>query len=188
MPRAPKPKDGWKPECYARYNSNNRMSQVRFLNPAEISLQFPPGAVHPRLTIQGDRTLLHARLFRCFPLTSPDAFISIQDESGRELGIMKDLAGLDPDSRKALDEYMDRRYFTPIIEKITALTQEASMWRWEVSTQRGISQFYIRGVRDSVHEVAPKRWQVVSIDGQRYEIRNFDELDAKSRDLFESLF
>ena len=95
---------------------------------------------------------------------------------------------MEQNSRLLLEGELDKRYFTPVIEKIYGLRQDASMWIWDVATQRGRVNFYIRGVRDSVHEVAPRRWQILSMDGQRYEIRDFELLDTRSKSLFESLF
>ncbi len=131
---------------------------------------------------------MEVQLRRCFPLSAQMDFISIQNSDGKEVGILKSLSGMDKNSLDVLEKELDRRYFTPIVSKIYALAQEASMWHWDVETQRGRCKFYLRGVRDSIHEVAPKRWQILSMDGQRYEIRKFDELDAKSQQLFESLF
>ncbi|MEO7453793.1 MAG: DUF1854 domain-containing protein [Fimbriimonadales bacterium] len=140
------------------------------------------------MEIAGRFCLLGAKLRRCFPLTHSDSFIAVFDGEGNEIGIIPDLAGLETESRKAIDEELDAFYFTPAIERIKSLKAEASMWKWEVDTQRGLATFYLRGVRDSVHEVAPGRWQVFSVDGQRYEITNLDGLDQRSQNLFEGLF
>ena len=101
---------------------------------------------------------------------------------------MENLEGMDSQSRQILGRELDSFYFTPALLRIRSLKLEASMWKWDVETQRGNVTFYLRGVRDSVHEVAPGRWQVYSVDGQRYEIKNIDELDTRSQNLFESLF
>lgn len=164
------------------------MNTANYLNPRSVTLEADTSSVHLRVVIEGDRCIPAARVFRCFPLTAQDEYLSIQDGAGHEHGVLKNLDGLDPSSQATLAQYMNRRYFTPIIQRILTLNQEASMWSWEVVTQRGVATFYIRGVRDSVHEVAPRRWQIHSIDGQRFEIRDFEELDAKSKDLFEGLF
>ncbi|MCW5947833.1 MAG: DUF1854 domain-containing protein [Fimbriimonadales bacterium] len=132
--------------------------------------------------------MIEARVHRCFPFSAPDAFVSIQDGAAKEVGMLATLDGLDADSRRVLDAELDKRYFTPIIRRIVSLKQEASMWRWEVDTQRGRADFYVRGVRDSIHEIAPRRWQILGMDGQRYEIRDFDSLDSRSQTLFENLF
>lgn len=142
----------------------------------------------PHVEIGGDKCLVHAQLRRCFPLTMSSEYVSVFDSGGNEVGILRDLAALDEESRRNVETELDALYFTPSIARIKSLKAEASMWKWDVVTQRGDVVFYLRGVRDSVHEVAPNRWQVFSVDGQRYEIRNVDELDQRSQNLFESLF
>lgn len=146
-----------------------------------------PGS-RPHVEIEGQGCLLHARLRRCFPLTTPSEYVAILDAEGKEAGILRSLDALDGESRSAAEAELDSLYFTPSISRIKSLKAEASMWKWEVVTQRGLAVFYLRGVRDSVHEVAPNRWQVYSVDGQRYEIRNVEELDQRSQNLFENLF
>lgn len=161
---------------------------MTYLEPNSVRLWYPDAVSRPRCEIVGRFCLLQVRLCRCFPLTAQSSYISVQDSSGKEVGILRSAEGMDDASIDVLQKELDRRYFTPVISTIYSLQQEASMWKWDVQTQRGRCHFYLRGVRDSVHEVAPRRWQVLSMDGQRYEIRNFDELDAKSQQLFESLF
>ncbi|MEM4407763.1 MAG: DUF1854 domain-containing protein, partial [Candidatus Caldarchaeum sp.] len=90
-------------------------------------------------------------------MSAPEKYISIQDGTGTEIAIIESLESLDPQSRQIILEELDRKYFTPFIVRILSLKQEASMWKWEVQTQRGTTIFYIRGVRDSIHEVAPGR-------------------------------
>lgn len=161
---------------------------MNYLDPSSVRFWFPSPGSRPRCEIRGDRCVLEARVRRCFPFSAPSEFISLQDGAGNEIGILKTLDGLDEESRQVLDEELDRRYFTPVIRKILALRQEASMWWWEVETQRGDASFYLRGVRDSIHEVAPRRWQILSMDGQRYEITDLSKLDTRSQSLFEGLF
>jgi len=146
-----------------------------------------PGS-RPHVEIEDKKCLIHAQLRRCFPLTMSSAYVSVFDSGGSEVGILRDLAAMDKDSRRNVEAELDALYFTPSISRIKSLRAEASMWKWDVETQRGDVVFYLRGVRDSVHEVAPNRWQVFSVDGQRYEIRNVEELDQRSQNLFEGLF
>jgi hypothetical protein len=163
-------------------------SEVRYLEAARVRLTRVVDCGPPRCEIEGDRCVLQARLRRAFPLSNPSDYVGIFDASGKEVGILREPDALDEASRTVLSQELDRTYFTPNILRIVSLKQEASMWRWEVETQRGNATFYLRGVRDSVHEVAPGRWQVYSVDGQRYEIRNYEKLDARTQNLFESLF
>jgi hypothetical protein len=163
-------------------------SESHYLNPADVIVHPVAGGGRPNVEVAGRFCLLGAKLRRCFPLTHADGYIGVLDAGGHEVGILADLGEVDEGSRKVIAEQLDAFYFTPSVTRIQALKQEASMWKWDVDTQRGPATFYLRGVRDSVHEVAPSRWQVYSVDGQRYEITNLDELDQRSQNLFESLF
>jgi hypothetical protein len=160
---------------------------LRYLEPREVRAWQPEGAAHLRVEIDGDRTILAARLKRAFPLSEPSQLVSIQDGAGKEVAILRTLDGLDPRTRELFDSQLDRRYFTPRIEAIETLKMEAGMWRFVVQTQRGPTEFYVRNWRDSANEIAPGRWQIHSVDGGRFEIQNLEALDANSRRLMDQL-
>lgn len=159
-----------------------------YLNERAVKFHGTEHGARPHAEIADEVCLIHVRLRRCFPLTMSSEYIAVLDSGGKEFGILRNLSELDVESRRHVVAELDTFYFTPSISRIKSLKAEASMWRWDVETQRGNVVFYLRGVRDSVHEVAPNRWQVFSVDGQRYEIQNVDELDQRSQNLFESLF
>lgn len=146
------------------------------------------GADNLRIEIEGDRCILDAIIRRAFPLTKPTEFLSIQDAGGREVGVLRSLDGLDNESRKLIEHELDRRYFTPEILQLRALKQEGGMWTFDVVTSRGATEFYVRNWRDSSHEVSPGRFVIQSVDGQRFEVPNFDALDTRSQTLIEQLF
>ena len=165
----------------------NSSPQAEYLGAKDVKV-FSSQGVRPHVEIAGRLCVLGARFRRCFPLTNANTFVGVFDADGKEVGLLKDLSEMDSESRSIIEAELDSFYFTPALLKIRSLKLEASMWKWGVETQRGPATFYLRGVRDSVHEVAPGRWQVYSVDGQRYEIKNIDELDTRSQNLFESLF
>lgn len=102
--------------------------------------------------------------------------------------MLASLDGLQAETRKVIEQELDRRYFAPVISKINSLKQEAGMWQFVVETQRGPSEFYVRNWRDSAHEVGGGQWQIQSVDGQRYFIRKMDELDERSQSLLDEIF
>jgi hypothetical protein len=159
-----------------------------YLDEQKVKVYAAEQGSRPHVEIEGEVCLVHAKLRRCFPLTMSSRFISVFDSGSSEIGILRDIGEMDSESRQNVEAELDAFYFTPSIARIKSLKAEASMWKWDVETQRGDVVFYLRGVRDSVHEVAPNRWQIFSVDGQRYEIRNVDELDQRSQNLFEGLF
>lgn len=163
--------------------------RLRYLEESTVSIRLAlPDAVRATCEIRGEGRFENVEVLRCFPLTIPDGYVTLIGEDGSEIGIVRDPTLLDEGSQAAMESLLSRRYFTPEIERIERLSQEASLWRWRVMTNRGEVTFYLRSVRDSIHEVAPGRWQIFSVDGQRYEIRDLSALDARSRALFEGLF
>ena len=163
-----------------------RMSTITYLNGPEIRLKRRPDSLFMDCTIEGE---LHENihLVRAFPLSAPTEMISIRDTENKEYGVILNLDGLEDESRKLADEELDRRYFTPQITKINSLKNDASMWKFDVETTRGHSDFFVRNWRDNAHELNSGRWQITSDDGGRYEILNLDDLDEKSQILIEQL-
>lgn len=142
----------------------------------------------PRIEIVDEQCVTCGLVRKAFPLSHASRYISLQDGLGKELGMIRDLADLDPDSRQVVEEELDRRYFTPKISQITLLKQEGGMWTWQVETSRGPATFYVRSWRDSSHEISAGRFLIQSVDGQRYEIPSYDDLDDRSKLFIEQLF
>lgn len=160
---------------------------VRYVVPTEVRVIPVPGAVHPRVELEGDRCVRAAQFKLVFPLSMSDRYVSIQDPSDHEVAILESLEGMEKAQRDIIEQELDRRYFTPSISRIDDLRQDAGMWRFSVQTQRGPAEFFVRNWRDSAHEAVGGRWQIHSVDGLRFEIRNVDELDARSQNLLEQL-
>lgn len=146
-----------------------------------------PGASHVRAEIVDELVVLDARVKRLFPLSRPDEQFVLQDAAGKEIARIPSLAGLDAVSRAIVDSELDRRYFTPCIERILRLENQRGMWKFEVQTSRGYAEFFVRNWRDSSHEMKAGRWQITSVDGQRYEIADVDELDNRSQRYLDQL-
>lgn len=160
---------------------------LRYLDGSMVRVSRPDGAASLRIHIDGEEAVLAGRVRRVFPLSNPEALISLQDIEGKELGLINP-ADLDPTSQKTITEELDRTYFTPVISRIASLKQEGGMWTWQVETSRGDATFYVRSWRDSSSEIQTGRWQIQSVDGQRYEIRDFEALDDRSKQFIEQLF
>lgn len=161
---------------------------LRFLEPGDLTAYTPEGADAPRIVIKEDRTILGARVKRAFPMSDKDEYYSIQDGMNKEVGVLRSLDGLDPESRKIIEEMLNRHYFQPIISQIRSLKQDAGMWKFEVMTHRGPAEFYVRNWRDSAYELGIGRWQISSVDGLRFEIPDLNALDVKSQDLLDQIF
>ncbi|MEQ1823963.1 MAG: DUF1854 domain-containing protein [Fimbriimonadaceae bacterium] len=161
---------------------------LRFIEANKLMFSLPEHAARLRVEVEDEFCLIDAIIRRPFPMSRPDSFLSIQNSKGDEVGMIRSLDDLDHESRKLVEREMDRRYFTPKILQLKSLKQDGGMWTFEVSTSRGPCTFYVRNWRDSSHEVSPGRFIIQSVDGQRFEVPDFDALDQRSQILIEQLF
>lgn len=161
---------------------------LRFFEASKLKFSLPENAARLRVEIEDECCLIDAIIRRPFPMSRPDSFLSIQNSKGDEVGMLRSLDDLDHESRKLVEREMDRRYFTPKILQLKSLKQDGGMWTFEVSTSRGPCTFYVRNWRDSSHEMSPGRFIIQSVDGQRFEVPDFDALDQRSQILIEQLF
>jgi hypothetical protein len=162
------------------------MSRLTYLDPKATAFRRRTDSLFLDVQIDGDWHQ-NVRLLRAFPLSAPLENISVRDEDNKEYGLIEDVSALEVSSQSLVKEELDRRYFTPQITQIIALKNDSSMWWFDVETTRGRSNFYVRNWRDSAYELTPGRWQIMSVDGGRYEIVNLDDLDDKSQILIEQL-
>jgi hypothetical protein len=162
------------------------MSRLIFLDTSKVEFRRRPDSLFLDAQIEGEWKE-NVRLVRAFPLSATSENISIRDEKNVEFGIIERVDDLAKASKKLVEEELDRRYFTPQITRIVALKNDTSMWWFDVETTRGRSDFYVRNWRDNAYELTPGRWQIISVDGGRYEILNLDDLDDRSQILIEQL-
>ena len=139
------------------------------------------------LELAGDQTYSRVRVKRAFPLTRDDCFIVVQDCEGKEIGSLARLDALDQASRQAVEDELERTYFTPRIQRIAKVTVANRVPRWEVETDRGPRAFEIYSSRRDVRLLGDGRILVQDADGNRYEIPDYRRLEPASRALVEEM-
>ncbi|MCS7273402.1 MAG: DUF1854 domain-containing protein [Fimbriimonadales bacterium] len=165
---------------------------IRWLDPTGVVVERLPGSVVVRIRLPNGEVYEDVQFARAFPLSHPQGYISVLHRQERdkwvEIGMFRTLEGMPEASRRLVEEELERRYFTPVIEKIYALEEEYGQHRWEVETDRGRRVFYVSNWRENIHELSPARYLIVAVDGSRYEIRDLNALDRRSRALLENLY
>ena len=73
-----------------------------------------------RLEIQDEVCHLRVVVRRLMPLSNPEKYISLAADEDTEIGILVNPSELAPESLKILREELDKRYFTPTIQKFIA--------------------------------------------------------------------
>ena len=161
-------------------------AEVTYLDPDKARF-FVDAFEDLNLELAGDQTYSRVRVKRAFPLTRDDCFIVVQDREGKEIGSLARLDALDRDSRQAVEEELERAYFTPRIQSIAKVTTANRVPRWEVETDRGPRAFEIYSSRRDVRHLGAGRILVQDADGNRYEIPNYRRLDPASQALVEEM-
>jgi hypothetical protein len=130
--------------------------------------------------VDGDSPVVDAKLARYFPWSIPDAYISVRDDGGREVAVLKDLADLDAQSADVIRAELADKVFNPRITRILSHKREFGMTTIKAETDRGPVTFQMRE-RHDVRILSPTRALFRDMDGNTYELPDFYGLDAASR-------
>jgi len=160
-------------------------AQIRYLSPAECRFDLTAGGFL-RLEL-GAESYNPVYVFRSFPLSLGDRYLSVRDDKNNEIGIIRDLAEFNLDQANLVRGELERRYFTPIIKKVHKMKEEFGYIYWEVETDRGARRFTTKGSHDCILPVGENRLMIIDVDGNRFEVTNYRELDTKSARLIETL-
>ena len=88
---------------------------------------------------------------------------------------------------EAVEEELERAYFSPHIQRIVNVTVANRVPRWEVETDRGPRAFEIYSSRRDIRHLGGGRVLVQDADGNRYEIPDYRLLEPASRALVEEM-
>lgn len=154
---------------------------VRFLDPKSMRLfRTDPTDTRVRLTLEGDRSWREVRIARAFPFSDPDHYIGFRDGDDKDIGLLIDLQDLDAESRGIIAEELARRYFTPKIERVLAVSEKFGVVTWDVETDRGERHFIVRNLRDNTFSLGPNRLMITDSDGNRYEFPSVSSVGSKA--------
>ena len=161
--------------------------ELRYLTKENAKFERTPGGF-VKLTYK-DKTYDRVGVYRTFPVTQPEEFISIREanEKAREIGVVEKLSDLDPETAKMLKEQLDLRYFTPEITRIFDIKTEYGYGYFHVMTTYGECRFTIHNGGSSVVSLTDTRIVINDLDGNRFEVPDIMKLtvaERKKLDLF----
>ncbi len=123
---------------------------------------------------------------RAFPISSPDAFISIREPDtrmggrGAEIGMIETLADFPADVAAMIADELGRRYFTPAILKIHSFKEKFGYCYWDVTTVAGRVEFIMSNPTSSIRTLEDGRVFMYDIDGNCFTIEDPQKLDKHS--------
>ncbi len=153
--------------------------ELQFL-PAE-TLHFRHEGSRLQMRKQGEEDWQGVSVVRLFPFSESEGWISVLDEKGKEIGILRELRGLSLEDRASVREELARRYLVPEIRRILSCRQRFDLVEWTVQTDRGKATFLTRNFRQQVNEPLPRRLTFTDVEGNRYDVPDLAALDPQSR-------
>ncbi len=123
---------------------------------------------------------------RLFPTSDKTHYISLLDEDGKEMAIIRDLNELSEESRSAIDEVLREYYIVPKITAVLAINDKGGSMRWTVMTDRGECSFQIKSRITDIKPLNGGRVLFRDASDNRYEIEDWTKLDKHSRHLLNS--
>lgn len=126
--------------------------------------------------------IVHAQVtpVRAFPMSAPHSGVSLVDVRGHELVWIAHLDELDGSTRATVETALASREFMPEILCIRHVSSYATPSVWQVSTDRGDTEFTLKGEED-IRLISPNQLLIADSHGVQFLIRDMQQLDKSSR-------
>jgi len=120
---------------------------------------------------------------RLFPVSGLDKYITLLNDEGQQVAIVRDINNLLPDSREVLQRSLHEYYMIPKVKRLLKMTDKFKIWMWTAETDRGTYTFEIRDHLNTVKPLYDGRVLIKDANDNRYEIPDIALLDKRSRRL-----
>lgn len=130
-------------------------------------------------------------IFRSFPVTNPNEFLSVREPDskkagkGKELGMIRRLSDMDEESIAAINKELEIRYFSPEVTQITSVKNKFGYQYWGTKTSSGAIDIVITNPFVNIVVLEDGRVLLKDIEGNNFVITDPKKLDAQSRKFLE---
>ena len=118
---------------------------------------------------------------RLFPVSRQSNYITLLDENGVEVAIIRSLDDLNKEALDVIQFSLDDYYLVPHISRIISVYEKNGKIHWIVETERGIKEFDVRNRNHDIRVYRDGRVRVRDSDDNRYVITDYHALDKHSR-------
>jgi hypothetical protein len=122
---------------------------------------------------------------RNFPMSAPEAGLSLVDAEGRERLWIAHLDQLPDEPRRLIEEELRSREFTPHIHQITAVSTFNTPSTWQVETDRGPTALVLKGEEDIRRLPHNGSLLITDAQGIQFILPDPGALDRRSKRLLE---
>ena len=117
---------------------------------------------------------------RAFPIQAPDKGISMVLSDGKEVGWIDDIAALPLPIQELVQDELEGREFMPEILHVTRVSSFATPCTWYVRTDRGDTEFTLKGEED-IRRIGAASLLVADNHGINFLIRDMYTIDKHTR-------
>jgi hypothetical protein len=121
---------------------------------------------------------------RSFPVQAPSKGISLVRDGGKEVAWIDDLDAMPADIRALVTEELDGREFMPEILSIKGVSSYATPCTWTVKTDRGDTEFVLKGEED-IRRLGAYSLLIADSHGIHFLIRDMFAVDKGSRKILD---
>jgi hypothetical protein len=121
---------------------------------------------------------------RAYPVSAPDEGVALMDADGHEVYWIDALAPLAEPLRAQVVQALDEREFLPEILQLTGVSSFATPSTWSVQTDRGATQFLLKGEED-IRRLTGTVLLINDANGVQFMIRDLAAMDKHSRKLLD---
>jgi hypothetical protein len=136
-------------------------------------LVMPDGTCHSPVTA-----------LRAYPVSAPDEGVALMDAEGHEIFWIDALAHLAEPLRSQVVQALNEREFLPEILQLSAVSSFATPSTWSVQTDRGATQFLLKGEED-IRRLTGTVLLINDANGVQFMIRDLAAMDKHSRKLLD---
>jgi uncharacterized protein DUF1854 len=148
------------------------------------------GETELRLRSSGDGRLfalvdgesVPVRLRQCFPWSEPHRHLSLRDEDDEEVALVEDPAGLEPESRRAIEQALAEAGFVLEVLRVLSIDEEVEIRQWKVETRHG-PRFFQTHLDDWPRALPMGGLLIRDVAGDLYLLAAPSEMDKRSKEL-----
>jgi Domain of unknown function (DUF1854) len=118
---------------------------------------------------------------RAFPIQSPEDGISLVSTDGKEVAWVDMLSDVPQSAQDLIRAELATREFMPVIERIVSVTSYSTPCTWTVETDRGTTEFVLRGDEDIRRIGKDNALLIADAHGIQYLVRDQFAMDTHSK-------
>ena len=122
---------------------------------------------------------------RAFPIQAPEVGISIVNTDSEEVGWVDRLADLAEPAQSLIRQELAAREFMPVIAQIVAVSSFSTPCTWTVETDRGRTEFVLRGDEDIRRIGKGNALLIADNHGIQYLVRDQFALNTASKKILD---